>query len=178
MIRITRNCTADSGTCSSTTSICPTKRWNTTARASAPILTTPGCRPNSFRAVARRDLIYRLFSLPSRTFTWLCHVLTVVRLQPWRLLLLMIAFKLVGIFLLWLLAATVILWPGGKAYEWLQVKRTINNLASPKFFSDQSRPSTPGSVKSGAGEPTSSTGGKESAARIAPAEAKSRLSRR
>lgn len=74
-----------------------------------------------FQAVAKRSLVYRLFSLPSRTFTWLGHVARGIAIQPWRILFLLIGIKVVGVFLLWLLLATVLFWPGGKVYEWLLV---------------------------------------------------------
>ncbi len=74
-----------------------------------------------FHAVAKRDLFYRLFSIPSRTFTWLGYLCYGLRYQPWQILILIIAFKLVVFFLLWLALVTVLFWPAGKVYEWLLV---------------------------------------------------------
>jgi len=74
-----------------------------------------------FDAVAKRSLIYRLFSIPSRTFKWLRALAKVCRHQPWRILLFLIAGKLVLCFFGWLILATVVFWPGGKVYEWLLV---------------------------------------------------------
>ncbi len=74
-----------------------------------------------FEAVARRSLLYRTLSIPSRTFAWVAAFGRVVVAQPWRLILLLIGFKVVAAFLLWLAVATFVLWPGGKVYEWLLV---------------------------------------------------------
>jgi hypothetical protein len=83
-----------------------------------------------FHAVAKRSLVYRLFSLPSRTFTWLGHVARGISLQPWRLMFLIIGFKAVMGFFLWLLLATVLFWPGGKVYEWLLVSEIKRGSAA------------------------------------------------
>ncbi|NNE90552.1 MAG: hypothetical protein HKN23_02800 [Verrucomicrobiales bacterium] len=74
-----------------------------------------------FQAVAKRSLVYRLFSIPSRTWTWLGYLMTGLRIQPWRIIFLIIGFKLVIGFLLWLLLATVLFYPGCRVYEWLLV---------------------------------------------------------
>ncbi|MBK1828339.1 tetratricopeptide repeat protein [Haloferula rosea] len=74
-----------------------------------------------FHAVARRSLIYRIFSIPTRTFEWLRALGRACLLQPWRLLLFLLAGKFVLGFLIWLVLATLVFWPGGKVYEWLLV---------------------------------------------------------
>ncbi|MFN0128086.1 MAG: tetratricopeptide repeat protein [Verrucomicrobiales bacterium] len=82
-----------------------------------------------FHAVARRSLVYQLFSIPSRTFGWLGGVGYVLLRQPWRLILLVFAMKLVAGFFLWLLIVSILFWPGGKVYEWLLVSE-IRDAAS------------------------------------------------
>jgi tetratricopeptide (TPR) repeat protein len=74
-----------------------------------------------FNAVAKRSVIYRLFSLPSRTFTWVGHICYAIRCRPWYLILLLIGFKFVLGFFVWLMLATILFWPGGKMYEWLMI---------------------------------------------------------
>ncbi len=74
-----------------------------------------------FSAVAKRNFLYRLLSIPSRTFTWLGYVIVGIFKQPWRLLFLIIGFKFVLAFIAWLLVATFLFWPAGKVYEWLLV---------------------------------------------------------
>jgi len=74
-----------------------------------------------FSAVAKRSLIYRLVSIPSRTFQWLGHLCYAIVRQPWRLLLLLIGFKVVIVFFIWLILVAVVFWPAGKIYEWLLV---------------------------------------------------------
>jgi tetratricopeptide (TPR) repeat protein len=74
-----------------------------------------------FNAVAKRSLIYRLFSIPSRAFAWLKLLGYTIRYQPWRLIFLVIGFKLVIAYFCWLFIATALFWPGCKVYEWLLV---------------------------------------------------------
>ncbi|MCB1090793.1 MAG: hypothetical protein KDL87_04635 [Verrucomicrobiae bacterium] len=83
-----------------------------------------------FNAVAKRSLIYRLFSIPSRTFIWLGHLATAIRFQPWRLIFLVIGIKVVLAFLAWLVVVTALLWPGGKVYEWLLVSEIKRGSAA------------------------------------------------
>jgi hypothetical protein len=85
---------------------------------------------NLFQAVAKRSLVYRLFSLPSRTYTWLGQVAHGIALQPWRLLFLIIGFKAVVGFFFWLGLVTVLFWPGGKVYEWLLVSEIKRGSAA------------------------------------------------
>lgn len=82
-----------------------------------------------FEAVAQRSLVYRTFSIPSRTFAWLAAIARVVVAQPWRLILLLFAFKVVIAYLVWLALVTLVLWPGGKVYEWLLVSE-VRDAAS------------------------------------------------
>ena len=79
-----------------------------------------------FDAVAKRSIIYRLFSIPSRTFTRLYFFGKGLAHQPWRILFLILGFKLVIVFFLWLLLSTLLFWPGGKVYEWLLVSEIKN----------------------------------------------------
>lgn len=74
-----------------------------------------------FNAVAKRSLVYRLFSIPSRAFAWLKLLGYTIRYQPWRLIFLFIGFKLVIAYFCWLFIATALFWPGCKVYEWLLV---------------------------------------------------------
>lgn|GEM_PF-1941671 len=86
--------------------------------------TGPGNRDyqrDLFHAVAKRDLIYRVVSLPSRIFGWLGHVGYVMVRQPWRFLILLVAFKIVIAFFIWLAIVSALFWPAGKVYEWLLV---------------------------------------------------------
>jgi len=74
-----------------------------------------------FDAVARRSIVYCLFSLPSRTFESLRGGIGLLRQHPWIAIFLLAAFKIFGAFLAWLVVATVLLWPGCKVYEWFIV---------------------------------------------------------
>ncbi|HEY1123146.1 MAG TPA: hypothetical protein VGE67_16150, partial [Haloferula sp.] len=74
-----------------------------------------------FNAVARRSIVYCLFSLPSRMFESLRRGLGILREHPWIAIALLAAFKIFFAFLAWLAVATVLLWPGGKVYEWFVV---------------------------------------------------------
>ena len=74
-----------------------------------------------FNAVARRSIVYCLFSLPSRTFESLRRGLGILRQHPWVAIFLLAAFKIFLAFVAWLAVATVLLWPGGKVYEWFVV---------------------------------------------------------
>lgn len=92
--------------------------------------TNRGYQRDLFDAVARRSVIYRLFSIPSRTFTWLYYVGKGLANQPWRILFLLLGFKLVIVFFLWLLLSTLLFWPGGKVYEWLLVSEIKTGTAT------------------------------------------------
>ncbi len=88
------------------------------------VLREPGNRlyqRDLFQAVAKRSLVYRIFSIPSRTFRWLGLVGHAIRYQPWRIIFLLIGIKFVLGFFLWLMLATILFYPGGKIYEWLLV---------------------------------------------------------
>lgn len=84
-----------------------------------------------FDAVARRSVIYRLFSLPSRTFAILRGCLSVLRAHPWIVIFLLLAFKFVLAFAVWLAVATVLLWPGCKVYEWFVVSELRSASGTP-----------------------------------------------
>lgn len=84
-----------------------------------------------FHAVAQRSVVYRLFSLPSRAFESIRSGLSVVRDHPWIVLFLLLAFKIVLALLAWLAVATVLLWPGGKVYEWFVVSELRRGSATP-----------------------------------------------
>lgn len=84
-----------------------------------------------FQAVARRSVIYRLFSLPSLTFASLREIIAVLRDHPWVILFVLIAFKFVLAFAAWLAVATVLLWPGCKVYEWFLVSELRGGSDTP-----------------------------------------------
>ena len=79
------------------------------------------CQRALFQAVARRRFTYRLLSIPSRTWTWLRHVVHNLFYQPWRLIFFLLGFKFVLVFILWLIIVTLLFWPACKLYEWLVV---------------------------------------------------------
>lgn len=84
-----------------------------------------------FDAVARRSIVYRLFSLPSRTFAILGRCKTVLRAHPWLVIFLLLTFKLVLAFAGWLAVATLLLWPGCKVYEWFVVSELRSAAGTP-----------------------------------------------
>lgn len=84
-----------------------------------------------FQAVARRSILYRLFSLPSRTFGILRGAGVVLRTHPWLVIFLLLTFKLVLAFAVWLAVATVLLWPGCKVYEWFVVSELRSASGTP-----------------------------------------------
>jgi len=83
-----------------------------------------------FQAVAGSSFVYRLFSIPSRTFAWLGFFGQAIIRQPGRLIFLAIGFKVVLAYFGWLMLATLIFWPGGKAYEWLLVSEIKSGSAA------------------------------------------------
>lgn len=74
-----------------------------------------------FRAVAERDPVYRVFSLPGRAFETVQATLVLLTKQPWRLLLLLVGFKFVLAYFFWLFLVAIFFWPGGRVYEYLLV---------------------------------------------------------
>lgn len=74
-----------------------------------------------FRAVGQQRMLYRLLSIPQRAFAWLGNYFRGLAVQPWRILFLLIAFKLVLGFLFWLLPVAIVFWPSCKIYEWLLI---------------------------------------------------------
>jgi tetratricopeptide (TPR) repeat protein len=84
-----------------------------------------------FQAVAQRSIVYRLFSLPSRVFAMIGTCLSVLRQHPWIVIFILLTFKLLLAFFLWLAIATVLLWPGCKVYEWLVVSELRDGSATP-----------------------------------------------
>ncbi len=89
------------------------------------------CQLDLFSAVARRSIIYRVLSLPSKTFAWLRTYRLVVRKNPWLVILFLLAFKLVFAFAVWLALATILLWPGCKVYEWFVVSELRSASGTP-----------------------------------------------
>jgi tetratricopeptide (TPR) repeat protein len=86
------------------------------------LLNDPSDRDNQkalFRAVGRQRMLYRLLSIPQRAFAWMGNVFRGFGVQPWRLIFLVIAFKAVIAFLIWLFLVTLVFWPSCKLYEWL-----------------------------------------------------------
>jgi hypothetical protein len=84
-----------------------------------------------FHAVARRSILYCLFSLPSRVFESLRAGLVVLRDHWWIAIVLVVTYKFVLVFVAWLAVATVLLWPGCKAYEWLVVSELRRGSDTP-----------------------------------------------
>ncbi len=84
-----------------------------------------------FNAVARRSILYCLFSLPSRVFESIRAGLVVLRDHWWIAIVLLAVFKFVLVFLAWLAVATVLLWPGCKVYEWFVVSELRRGSATP-----------------------------------------------
>ena len=77
-----------------------------------------------FRAVGQQRLIYRVISIPSRCFGWMSQVRQGLAIQPWRIIFVIFAFKLIAVGLAWLFAVTCVFWPAGKIYEWLLLADT------------------------------------------------------
>ena len=86
-----------------------------------------------FHAVAMQSLLYGLISLPSRSFSFLGNVARGIALQPWRILFLIFAVKLIGAYLIWLLLATILFWPLSKFYEHL----LVSEIRHPERASDR-----------------------------------------
>lgn len=74
-----------------------------------------------FNAVAESNLVYRMFSIPSRSLTRLSGLGTLLRYQPWWIIIILVGIKFVAAYVVWLIIVTVLFWPGCKAYEWLLV---------------------------------------------------------
>ena len=90
----------------------------------AALLNDPSDRDNQkslFRAVGQQRMLYRLLSIPQRAYAWLANYFRGLALQPWRILLVLLAFKVVIAFVLWLAVVTVVFWPSCKVYEWLLI---------------------------------------------------------
>ena len=88
------------------------------------LLRDPGDKDNQkalFRAIGQQRLIYRLLSIPSRAFVWLGNWFRGASIQPWRYIFLVIAFKVVFAYLIWLVLVTVLFWPPAKFYQWLLI---------------------------------------------------------
>lgn len=74
-----------------------------------------------FRAIGRQRLLYRLFSIPARTFAWLGNVGRGLQAQPLRIFFLIVAFNVVLVFFFWLAMVTVLFGPAAWAYQWLLI---------------------------------------------------------
>jgi tetratricopeptide (TPR) repeat protein len=87
-----------------------------------------------FQAVAKRSLVYRLMSIPSRSIRRLLLMGRGLMLQPWRIILVLFLVLLMGqwfVFALaWLAITTMLFWPGGKVYEWLLVSEIRRGTAA------------------------------------------------
>lgn len=88
-----------------------------------------------FQAVSQRDLLYRVLSIPARACGRIANFATLIALQPWRIILVLLLFKGVIAGAIWLLIASVLFWPAAKIYEWLVVseirdggKKSIRSL--------------------------------------------------
>ncbi len=83
-----------------------------------------------FNAVGHRDLLYRLLSIPSRTFSWLGNLWYGLMQRPWYLIFFVFGFKFVAAFFAWLIFVTLLFWPAGKVYEWLLVSEIRSGARS------------------------------------------------
>lgn len=83
-----------------------------------------------FESIARRSPLYRVISIPSRTFGWLKQLAYAIGHQPWRILFLLMGFKMVIAFFIWLAAVTILFWPACKVYEWLLVSEIKSGSAA------------------------------------------------
>lgn len=84
----------------------------------------PSCRNHQkllFRAVGQQRLLYRMLSIPSRTWAYVGNLLRGLAVKPWLIIFWLVAFKFALGFLLWLLLATIIFLPPAKIYEWLLI---------------------------------------------------------
>ncbi len=86
-----------------------------------------------FSAVAESNLVYRMFSIPSRALTRLWGVAKLLEHEPWRLIFLLFAIKFVAAYVVWLGMVTVLFWPGGKVYEWLLVNEIKRGSVTEKI---------------------------------------------
>lgn len=82
------------------------------------------CQRLLFRSVGEQRLAYRVLSIPQRTFAWMGLVASGFARQPWRILFLLVAVKLVIAFAIWLLLASLVFLPVCRAYEWLLISGT------------------------------------------------------
>lgn len=80
-----------------------------------------------FHAVAMQSIVYGLVSLPSRAFSFLRDLAVGLTIQPWRLLFLIFAVKLIFAFFIWLMLATIVFWIPSKIYEHLLVSEIKNS---------------------------------------------------
>jgi tetratricopeptide (TPR) repeat protein len=87
-----------------------------------------------FQAVAKRSLVYRLVSIPSRSIQRLLMMGLALIRQPWRILLLLFVFLILWQWIVgamvWLVITTLLFWPGGKVYEWLLVSEIKRGTAA------------------------------------------------
>lgn len=74
-----------------------------------------------FQAVAKQRMLYRLLSISRRAYAWLAGYFRGVAVQPWRIVFLLLGFKIVIAFCFWLSLVTIVFWPAGKLYEWLVI---------------------------------------------------------
>ncbi len=72
-----------------------------------------------FQAVSQRDLLFRVLSIPARACGWIAILATLIAIQPWRIILVVLLFKGVIAGAIWLLVVSVLFWPAAKIYEWL-----------------------------------------------------------
>lgn len=84
-----------------------------------------------FQAVAQRDLVYRVLSIPSRTCQGIGHLIQAISLQPWRIIFLVIGFKGVILAAIWLVLVVIFFWPAAKIYEWMIVSEFRNSETNP-----------------------------------------------
>ena len=83
-------------------------------------------RENLFQSIAEQDLVYRVFSMPSRAWREVVRGVTRFKEQPFLIVLAIFGFKFVLIYFGWLLLITVLFWPGCKVYEYLLVSEIPN----------------------------------------------------
>ncbi len=102
-------------------------------------------RKELFHAVALQSIIYGVLSLPSRAVTFMRNLGRAILIQPWRLIFLLFAFKIIGVFLVWLILASILFWPLAKIYEHIIVSEIkdadkVSNSKLRSWYYFQSKP--------------------------------------
>ncbi len=86
-----------------------------------------------FSAVAESNLVYRTFSIPSRSISTLRGIGKMLKHEPWRIIMFLVGIKFVTAYVIWLGIVTVLFWPGCKVYEWLLVNEIKRDSVTDKI---------------------------------------------